>query len=149
MSEIRFYHLQSQSLEQALPALLTKAHQGGKNIIVNTSPDMVEKLNESLWTFNPNSFLPHGSAKDGNAELQPIWITDKDENPNSAAILILTNNATSEISNDFDLTCEMFDGRVDQHVQDARARWKTYKENEALELSYWQQTQQGGWEQKA
>ena len=149
MSEIRFYHLQSQSLEQALPALLSKAYQRGKNIVVKTSKDMVEKLNEHLWIFNSNAFLPHGSAKDGNPDLQPIWITHEDENPNKAEILILTNNATSEIMDDFPLCCEMFDGRNDAHVQDARTRWKTYKEDESLTLSYWQQTPQGGWDQKA
>lgn len=147
--EVRFYHLQSQTMEQALPALLSKAIQGGKNIIVKTSSEKLEKLNEHLWTYNPNTFLPHGSAKDGNAELQLIWITDKDENPNNAGILILTENVTSDNTDHFDLCCEMFDGRIDEHVKDARERWKVYKEKDGLDLSYWQQTPQGGWDKKA
>lgn len=149
MTEIRFYHLQNQSLEQALPALLSKAFQNGHRIIVKAPSDMVERLNEHLWTYHADSFLPHGTEKDGNAENQPIWITDKDENPNNADLLILTHNLESENVADFKMTCEIFDGRNDNDVSAARARWKAYMANEALELTYWQQTAQGGWEKKS
>lgn len=148
MSEIRFYHLQSQPLEQALPALLSKAYENGHTIIVKAPADKIEALNEALWTFRADSFLPHGSAKDGHAEHQPIWITDQDENPNGADVLILTHNLESPHIGDFKLCCEVFDGRIDEDVQAARTRWSAYKD-QGLALTYWQQTAQGGWDKKA
>lgn len=147
MTEIRFYHLQNQSLEQALPALLSKAYQNGHRIIIKTTPDNVDRLNDHLWTYHAESFLPHGCAKDGNAESQPIWITDQDENPNNADLLILTYNLQSENLGDYKLACEIFDGRIESDVSAARERWKAYKETD-FELTYWQQTAQGGWEKK-
>ena len=148
MSEIRFYHLERQNLEQVLPALLSKALEGGHRILVKTSDDhMAERLNDYLWTFNPNSFLPHGSKKDGNAEKQPIWLTSVDENPNNADVLILTGGATSDSMDDFKLCCELFDGRNPEIVSEARARWKAYQEA-GHELTYWQQSDKG-WEKKS
>lgn len=148
MTEIRFYHLQNQSLEQALPALVSKAYENGHRIVIKSASDRIEKINEHLWTYKPESFLPHGSAKDGNAEKQPIWITDKDENPNDADLLILTNNQSCEGLENYKLVCEMFDGRIDEDVQAARARWKAHKDS-GHNLTYWQQTPQGGWDKKA
>jgi DNA polymerase-3 subunit chi len=147
MTEIRFYHLERQPIETALPALLTKALSTGKNIVVkaNSAAD-VEKLNDVLWTYDPNSFLPHGSAKDGHAEKQPIWLTDSDENPNNAKVLILINGVQSDIQTDFDLCCEIFDSTDQNALNAARQKWKSYKDTD-FELTYWQQTD-NGWQKK-
>lgn len=155
MTEIRFYHLMRQPLDQALPSLLVKALQSGKNIVIKAVDDRhAEHLNETLWTYHPDSFLPHGTAKDGNAERQPIFISaENDNNPNGAKIIIITDSTLCETPEKFDLCCHIFDGRNPQAVNDARALWKKYKEkqdegNTSAELTYWQQTDQGGWEKK-
>ena len=148
MTEIRFYHLERQPLERALPALLSKALSGGHKIIVRAKDEReVERLNEHLWTYNPDSFLPHGSQKDGFTEDQPIYLTAQDENPNGAGVLILTQGAASEKLEEFDLCCEMLDGRDEQAVSEARQRWKSYKEA-GHDITYWQQSAQG-WEKKS
>lgn len=149
MTEIRFYHLQRQSQEQVLPALLSKALERGHRIVVKMVDDRaVEQMNEHLWTFNPNSFLPHGSAKDGNAEMQPIWLSAEDENPNGADVLIVGAGAQSAMQGDFTLCCEMLNGHDEQAVAAARGRWKVYKE-QGFDVTYWQQGDAGGWEKKA
>lgn len=148
MTDIRFYHLQSQSLEQALPALLSKALEKFSRVVVKTPDDKeAERLCESLWIARPDSFLPHGTAKDGFAEEQPVWLTPSEENPNGADVLILTGGAQTEKSGDFKLCCEIFDGRDENAVKEARARWKTYKDA-GHSVTYFQQNATGGWEQK-
>lgn len=149
MTEVRFYHLQRQSQEQVLPMLLSKALERGHKIIVKMADAAaVEKMNEHLWTFNPNSFLPHGSAKDGNAEMQPVWLTAEDENPSGADVLIVGVGAQSDMQCDFKLCCEMLNGHDEQAIAAARGRWKAYKEK-GFDVTYWQQSERGGWEQKA
>lgn len=148
MTDIRFYHLERQSLEQVLPSLLSKALSAGHRIVVKAANDKaVEELNTHLWTYNPNSFLPHGSQKDGFAEDQPIWLTAEDENPNGASVLILTHGAQSPDVGNFKMCCEMLDGRNEDAVKAARGRWKTYGKAEH-DVTYWQQTDKG-WEKKA
>lgn len=150
MSEVRFYHLQTQRLEQALPAILTKSLSSGRRAVVRFSDDKeVEHFNEHFWTYNPNTFLPHGSAKDGHDDLQPVYLTAKDVNPNKAEILVLCNQTSVPANiNDFALCCDFLDGNDDESVQQGRGRWKAYKEA-GHTVTYWQQTETGGWEQKA
>ncbi|MBI1301659.1 MAG: DNA polymerase III subunit chi [Alphaproteobacteria bacterium] len=149
MPEVRFYHLQNKSEAYVLPVILSKALERGHKIVIKLADqNMVAKYNDLLWTHHPDSFLPHGSEKDGNAALQPVYLTDKDENPNGADVLVLCEGTHSEIHDQFDLYCEMLNGRNERAVKDARSRWKTYKEK-GYDVTYWQETPNGGWEKKA
>jgi DNA polymerase-3 subunit chi len=148
-TEVRFYHLQKQTLDQALPLILEKAVKTEKNVVVRLiDAKEATRINAHLWSYKVDSFMPHGCKKEGNAEKQPIWLTDQDENPNNANILILTGGMQSERMTDYDLCCEMLDGRSNEQVTSARARWKTYKEK-GYTITYWMQSDAGGWEQKA
>jgi DNA polymerase III subunit chi len=149
MTEIRFYHLLRRTLEDALPRMLEMSlERGWRAVVMAGSPERVEALNQHLWTFRKDSFLPHGTASEGEAERQPVWLTDRDENPNGASVLFLTDGAESAALAGYTRVCELFDGNDGGAVAAARARWKRYKEA-GHELSYWQQTARGGWERKA
>ncbi len=149
MTEIRFYHLQSTSLDRALPQIVAKAYGGGRRVVIKTSDAArVEHINNNLWVHDAATFIPHGSAADGGADRQPVWITDTDENPNGADVLILTDSTTSELVKDFALCCDIFDGRDETALEAARGRWKIFKDG-GFQTTYWQQTAEGGWEKKA
>jgi DNA polymerase III subunit chi len=149
MTEIRFYHLQRTALETALPPMLEKTLERGQRAVVMAgSEERVEHLAGHLWTYNERSFLPHGSTRDGYADRQPIWLTAKDENPNAAQVLFLTDGAASIQVEDYALCVELFDGNDAAAVMAARERWTQYK-TAGHQLTYWQQTPAGRWEQKA
>jgi DNA polymerase-3 subunit chi len=147
-TEVNFYHLTKSSLEAALPRLLEKTLQAGERAVVLLgSPERVDALNTHLWTFDPNGFLPHGSARDGEAERQPVWLTHVDENPNDAAFLFVADGARSERIAQYKRCFELFDGRDEEAVAASRERWKAYKAA-GHAVIYWQQTATG-WEKKA
>ena len=148
-TEVNFYHLTRSSLEDALPRLLAKTLQAGERAVVMVgSPERVEALNTRLWTFDEGSFLPHGSARDGEADRQPVWLTHLDENPNGAAFLFVADRARSGRVGDYKRCFELFDGRDDEAVTQSREQWKAYKAA-GHTIAYWQQTESGGWEKKA
>lgn len=149
MTEIAFYHLQRSPLDRVLPKLLEKTLEQEKRAVVITgSAARAESLAGTLWTYDPDSWLPHGTARDGYAEDQPVWLTDADENPNGATFLFLTDGATSAQVAAFERCFELFDGNDPQAVEAARARWTSYKEA-GHELTYWQQSDAGKWERKS
>lgn len=149
MTEVRFYHLQKQTLDQALPLILERVYQTKKNAVVRFSDAKeVTRMDDVLWTYKKHSFLPHGSTKTGHANDQPIWLTHQSENPNDASTLILTQNVIEQDLSVYDLCCEMLDGHDNQAVQDARARWKAYQEK-GYDITYWFQSETGKWEKKA
>src|SRR5689334_1368179 len=90
MTEYSFYQLLRTPLEAALPRILEKVRELDlRAVVVVGSETRIESLSQALWTYDPASFLAHGSAKDGHAGDQPIWLTDRDENPNGAAVVVL------------------------------------------------------------
>lgn len=148
MAEVRFYHLSSTSLESALPKLLEKTLERGKRAVVMArSDERVEALCAHLWSYDDRSFLPHGTRRDGFATHQPIWITERDENPNEADYLFLTDGAASEQMAEFEICALLFDGRDAEALQAARAEWKRCKDLQ-LAMTYWQQDDQGFWKKK-
>jgi DNA polymerase-3 subunit chi len=149
MTEVAFYHLETVPLERALPKLLEKTLEAGKRaLILAGSDEHVEFLNVQLWTYEPDSWLPHGSKRDGNPENQPVWIsTSGEKNPNNAHFLFLTDGASSEHLNEFERCFEVFDGRDIISVEAARIRWKAYL-NAGHKLTYWHQNEMGSWKKK-
>jgi DNA polymerase-3 subunit chi len=149
MTDIGFYHLQRMPLERALPKLLEKVLERGlRAVVIAGSEERVEALNTALWTYEQDSFLPHGSARDGNAEAQPVWLTVEDENPNGATVLVLTDGTDSPQLDRYERCVLMFDGTDEAALAAARRRWQAYK-TAGHKLTYLQQTEHGGWEQKA
>ncbi len=146
---VDFYHLQASPLERALPQLLERVLAGGNRaIVMASSDDRLEALSNVLWTANPNSWLPHGTAKDGFAADQPVWLTTSEENPNGARMLVLTDGMSSSRLGDFDRCLDLFDGGNAEATAAARARWSAAKAA-GHELHYWQQTETGWKEQGA
>lgn len=150
MSRVDFYHLQNQTLENVLPKLLEKAYETGKKIKIKVgNEERVEFINTLLWTFDDQSFIPHGSKKDGFGEMQPIWISANDDIPNEATMLFLVDGAKAETDyvQQFERVFNIFDGNSETAVNNARTFWKELK-NAGIEIYYWQQDSNGRWSQK-
>lgn len=148
MTEVGFYHLRTTPLERALPRLLERALAEGHRIVVRaSSEERVRALDQALWTYGEASFLPHGTARDGNAARQPIFLTAAAENPNRAGMLVLVDGARAEDLDAFTRVCDLFDGNDPDAVEDARRRWREAKDA-GHALTYWQQGD-SGWEKRA
>ena len=147
MGEFRFHHLERRRVDQALPALLERASGEGKRAIVRApSGEMVEALNNRLWTYDDASFLAHGAAGDGDPMSQPIFLTSKVENPNAATMLVLLAGAETSLDDAaFNPVLRLFDGRDEEALEEARREWKRLKDD-GRALSYWREGENGGWE---
>ncbi len=149
MTTIQFYHLLTTPLERALPKLLEKAVAGGfKTLLVADSEEYIDHLNEVLWTYDPSSFLPHGSTKEPNPQAQPILLSSSLEPLNEAKLLVVVNGAVPDPSAPFERIIDIFDGNNQQALESARTRWSTYKKG-GHDMAYLRQTQSGGWEKAA
>ena len=148
MTDIAFYHLQRSPLAAVLPALLRRTLAAGKRGLVLTgSEEGCEDLNALLWMQDPNGWLPHGSARDGSAEAQPIWLTERDENPNSAEYVFLTDGAEVADLGQFERGFDLFDGNDEAALEAARGRWRALT-GSGHALTYWQQNEAGKWQEK-
>ena len=143
LPEFGLYHLQRTALEPALGRLLEKVLASGQRAVVQaSSAERVEALNRALWSFGRDSFLPHGSRADGEAEAQPVFLTHEEDYPNDPTVLVLVDGAEVEPQERFTRCIYMFDGKDRQAVERARALWRKWRDAGAT-LTYWQQTERG------
>lgn len=149
MTEILFYHLEQSPLHKVLPVLLDKTLQRGWRAVVQSgNPDTLEHLDQALWTWRDDSFLPHGVA--GNAHndaAQPVLLTNTTGNPNGAQIRFFVEGAVPVSGEAYERIVFMFDGHNPEAVQDAREAWKALRDGN--EVTYWQQEASGRWVKKA
>ncbi len=148
MTEVFFYHLTRTKLEKTLPDLLAKSLERGWRVVVEAiSEAQVEALDALLWTYESESFLPHGTKATGQAADQPIFLTATQDNPNTAQIRFFVDGAQVQGIEGLERALLIFDGNDEEAVAAARAQWKTLKE-QGHTLTYWQQGTRG-WEKKA
>lgn len=148
VTDIGFYHLTRTGPDQALPQLLGRTLAAGQRAVVlcgNT--ERVTGLDAALWLCKEPDWLPHGTQADGDAELQPIWLTMDDAAPNGARFLFLIDGAQSTRLEAFERVFDLFDGTDEAAVVSARERWSAAKAA-GHALTYWQQGARG-WEKKS
>jgi DNA polymerase-3 subunit chi len=148
-TEALFYHLGRQPLDKVLPGLLERTLERGWRAVVQAgSAERVEALDALLWSYADDSFLAHGTARDGMSERQPIFLTAGEDNPNQASVRFLVDGAVLTELTGYSRIVYIFDGRDEEAVVQARSEWKRAKAA-GLSVTYWQKDENGRWEKKA
>jgi len=150
MAEVVFYHLQGRSLEAALPALIEKSLERGWRVAVQASSnERLEALDQHLWTYRDDSFLPHGTDREGDPAAQPVLLTLEGDNRNAAQVRFLIDGAPMPADADsYRRVVMMFDGQDPEAVAAARERW-TEAKSKGFDVTYWQPDENGRWQRKA
>ena len=150
MTEISFYQVKDATpvaVDMAVALLLEKVIKTGHNAVVRcASEDRLERLNNNLWTYKEDSFIPHGDTNDGFAESQPVYLCTGAENPNNADILMTISGAESSDFSTYARVIDVFDAS-DASIKQARQRWKAFSEK-GYPLAYYAY-ENGKWAKKA
>lgn len=147
MSEVYFYHLTIQPLEQALPKLLGLARGAGWRVAIRGSDTgRLEWLDGKLW--EGDGFLAHGRAGGPHDADQPILLTQSTA-ANAPDCLICIDGAEIGVDEVAPLKRAMilFDGNDGDALNHARGQWKALTAAD-LPAKYWSQ-ETGRWEMKA
>lgn len=148
MTAIQFYHLTSTPLERAVPKLVEKAYGAGMRVLLLMgSEEMVEYMNQQLWTYAQLGFLPHGTLKEAAPERQPVLIACAETAVNKPDALFVTEGSEAPAPEAYKRILDIFDGNNESAVTNARARWKRYKDA-GHELAYFKQ-EDGAWQKAA
>ncbi|MCJ2015299.1 DNA polymerase III subunit chi [Methylobacterium sp. J-076] len=150
MTEILFYHLQHQPLERVLPTLVERSlERGWQAAIQAASEERLSALDDQLWTYADESFLPHGTDREPDPASQPVVLTLREANPNGASIRFLVEGADLPAdAESYARICILFDGSDQDALLRAREQWRQAKEA-GHAVAYWQQDESGRWNKKA
>ena len=149
MPQVDFYHLTSSDMAEALVMLVKKSQLAGKKVLVQCPRPAAEAMNEALWTQDPDSWIPHGLDDADGASHAHTWIMSTPEgNPIAADFLFLLHGAERADITSFERVFNLFDGRSDAQVTQARAQWQEWRKKDELEMRYFAQDGEGKWEKR-
>ena len=134
-----FYQLTAAPLERVLPSICEKVLAGGGRLVVVADGDLLARLDELLWSFSKESFLPHGRAP---AAAQPILLSEEPEAANGAANIALADGRWRDEALGFDRAFYFFG---DATIEEARLAWRGLKGREGIDCRYWKQDERGKW----
>jgi DNA polymerase-3 subunit chi len=142
--QVDFYHLTRAPLERVLPQIAEKVLAGGgRLLIVSDGAEQRAKLDQLLWSYAPESFLPHGQAGGGDDAAQPVLIgAEAQEAANGARNVALADGLWREEALAFDRAFHFFD---EDRIEEARAAWRGLGSRENVERRYWKQDENGRW----
>ena len=154
MTEVWFYHMQSQPLAKVLPSLVVKTLAKPWRAVIQTASEArLAAVDDLLWSFSDEAFVPHGRAGDGDPAGQPVYLTIGEEAPNGAQCRFFLDGtdpapALAAAGPNYARAIILFDGNDPDELSAARAQWQALK-LAGHAVTYWQQGEAGGWEKKA
>jgi len=144
--KVDFYHLTRSPLDRVLPRIAQRLHDDGERLLLlSEDADQRRHLDMLLWTYAPDSFLPHAEAGTGDDTLQAVLIAPEPTDANAARNVAIVDGRWRDEALTFDRAFHFFG---EDHIAAARAAWKGLADREDVERRYWRQGD-GGWEQAA
>ncbi len=110
--------------------LLRKACQQRVPVLVIAAPELLDELDQALWTFDAQSFLPHvrlPAADAGVAGRTPIWLATQAPPPPRPAVLLNLGADELPQAGDFERVIEVI-GLDDAARRAGRQRWRHYEQ---------------------
>jgi len=131
MTEVDFYILDSNDPQQRTLfacRLTDKAYRLGHRVYIHTaSAEQTSQLDELLWTFQQNSFVPHEVYRDGGDDRPPVQLGHNSEPDASHAVLINLAPEVPLFFSRFERVAELVNGE-ETIRQQSRQRYSFYKE---------------------
>jgi DNA polymerase-3 subunit chi len=144
--QVDFYHLTTRPLERVLPSIAERVLAAGDRLLIVAEAARLPALDRLLWTYRPDSFLPHGCAGgEGDAD-QPVLLSTDVAPANHARNVALADGVWRDAALGFDRAFHFFD---EERIIAARQAWKALGDRADVERRYWKQSEAGGWEQLA
>jgi DNA polymerase-3 subunit chi len=131
MAKANFYLLK-QDTEQARRTLACRlaeqqAKQGQRICILTDSPEAAQEIDQLLWSYSPESFLPHALAGDAAAAQVAVVIRHGTEAP-AGTTCILNLGSEAPLNQPTLNAIAEFVMNDDESKARSRARWNLYKQ---------------------
>ncbi|QHL91503.1 DNA polymerase III subunit chi [Sphingomonas changnyeongensis] len=145
--KIDFYHLQSSPVAAVLPRIAERVLAGGgRLLVVSADPAQRALIDRALWTYAPDSFLPHAETGAGDDAAQPVLIAAEPAPVNRADHVALIDGQWRDAALGFARAFHLFD---DAAIDAARAAWRSLAATPDAERRFWRQDGDGRWVQAA
>ena len=111
--------------------LLRKAYRQGARVAVCGAPDLLRQVDQALWTFEPQEFVPHlrlgaGRTATPAQRRTPIWLVEPGAEAPDCAVLVNLGPDPVPAEASYARVIEVVSREPDDAAA-ARQRWKRYE----------------------
>lgn len=108
--------------------LLRKAYRSGARVAVTAPPAQLAALDQALWTFSAQEFLPHVRlpCADAIAARTPIWLVTQALTARGMPVLVNLGAEPADEADAFERIIEIV-GAAAEAREAGRARWRHYE----------------------
>jgi DNA polymerase-3 subunit chi len=130
MSEVDFYEVRGSGWEVALCRLIEQVYGQGLSLYVWADSEAdARRLDNLLWTFREDSFVPHALWQGEPRVDEPVVVGWQAGNPNHANCLVLARNASCEEVQYFERVLDLAPVDLPHLRNAARARYRAFRES--------------------
>ncbi|MEO1045251.1 MAG: DNA polymerase III subunit chi [Pseudomonadota bacterium] len=139
---VDFYQLSRDPVARLLPDLAERTLSADNRMVILADDDvLLDGISDALWSSKPQSFLAHGKAGEGQEGDQPILLArtlaeGEAGAPNQAQFLAIADGVWRDHCNSFERIFFPFEP---DHIDAARAAWKSLKDRDRVTRHYWRQ----------
>ncbi|MHB8764666.1 MAG: DNA polymerase III subunit chi [Deferrisomatales bacterium] len=128
MTRVEFYELKGTGWEAGLcERVEALAAEGGRVYLWAAAEADARRLDDLLWTFRDDSFVPHDLWEGGAALDSPVAVGWARGNPNAADCLVLARDAHPDDLRGFSRAVDFAPVDDPGRIEAARARFRAYR----------------------
>ena len=130
MTEVQFHFNVPDRLLYACRLLRTALRSGASGVAVSAPAATLTRLDRTLWTFDPQEFIPHvlvrrGAAVPARLKRTPIWLVEEAEQGAHHPVLVYLGEEPAVAFESFNRLIEIV-STDEEERETARRRWKHY-----------------------
>lgn len=128
MASVSFCEIKGTKWDLGVCELVEAAYREGSRVYLWAESEAeARRLDDLLWTFRDDSFVPHGLWQGEPACDEPIAVGWKPGNPNRATCLVLARDAAASEVTGYDLVLDIAPVDVPALRQSARRRFREFQ----------------------
>jgi len=136
MTQVDFYILNTTQTEQFACILVEKVFKQGHKIHIHTTDNVqTERMDNLLWTYSDQSFLPHVVMGDALQADTPINVSHDQDNALISDVLVNLRPDIPLFYRQFTRVAELVSANP-QHRQAARIRYREYQQQGCKVVSH-------------
>ncbi len=130
MTEVLFVEVTQNRMEIRACEIAEDNYAQGKRVqIIAVDEGQAARLDDLLWTFKPDSFIPHGiSSASANEPGEPLVITTEQERVEGMDSLLMMDYCEAELVGQFSLAVHMVVVDNRERLEASRRYWTQLKE---------------------
>ncbi|MDW7709982.1 MAG: DNA polymerase III subunit chi [Deferrisomatales bacterium] len=129
MPRADFYEIRGPRWELALCRQVEAAYEAGERVCVQAGSEAeARRLDELLWTFRDEAFVPHDLCRGELRATTPVAVGWRPGNPNDATCLVLARDAAPQEAVGFDRVVDFAPVDMPDLVALTRRRYRAFRD---------------------